>query len=502
MPKIGETLRNRYRLDAMLGEGGMGTVYQAFDTFKNRPVAVKEMRLAEFPADENATRQEEETRQRKSQPVTRGQALKQFRKEADLLVRLHHPHLPEVEDYFDIADQGYFVMTLVEGRNLAQVVAENHRPLPEVLVRGWLEQIFSALEYCHSQGVIHRDVKPENLILTAAGQIYLVDFGIAKSKTESSGSSTTVGARAYTEFYSPPEQRPGGGGTDERCDIYGLGAVMYFLLTATPPQDAQMRSAGETIKWPSSQNPHISTEMDNFIMRCLRLDKRERPQSVAEARALLKGELPGLAPQLEPANRLFGQDDLFQAALKAPPAPAFPEVQAAPVLQPQPPAGIAGPQPPARRKRSFWQRRSLWAVGGGLLLLVLAGVLLGASLAGKSISPRTALRQLQAAEDRYQVLETYALIVDTPHGLLANDRGVDMGLLSVALSRGPAHGLLKLSSDGSFTYVPEQGFSGMDGFSYQYVPLDAGDSSLRSAPIPVSIEVTPLVRLWLPLIAK
>lgn len=578
MLEVGDSylLRDRYRIDALLGEGGMGTVYKAFDTLKNRFVAVKELRLTDIPADPDATIREDSTCQRNSRPVTRDQALKQFRKEADLLIGLTHENLPEIEDYFDLGEQGYFVMTLIEGRNLAQVVEEEHGPLPEETVRTWLKQIISALAYCHANQVIHRDVKPENLILTPQGKIYLVDFGIAKTMERKESSHTTIGARAFTEHYSPPEQRPGGRGTDERTDIFSLGAVLYFLLTGEAPEDVQMISSGETVRWPSRFNPQISPEMDNMIMRCMRLDKRERPQSIADVEALLVAKNFGVA-EVEPSIRQFEQDRLLQAALKPERSSPFPEEKAIPVFpvrasfpevrahpaQPSspPPPSIsatpvltplkpdrsesspastrkplsAAPTPvypvrprsadtvapanspavssvarssirsglrPSSQKSKNGSRRWLLVIIAGLLMFILAAALLGMGLLGDMSSMRNALRQVKALGDRYEVMETYALIVDTPQGLLANDRDVDMSILSVGLSNGPAHGLLKLNTDGSFTYVPERGFTGTDTFSYQFVMRTSSGKTNYSESIPVVVNVSPLFRVWLPLVRK
>jgi serine/threonine protein kinase len=566
MLKTGDLLHDRYRIDTLLGEGGMGTVYKAFDTQKNQFLAVKELRLAIAPVDEEVTNHEDSTLQHNSHPVTRDQALKQFRKEADVLIGLSHDNLPKIEEYFDIADRGYFVMTLIEGSNLAEVVEEKDGAIPEETVRVWLKQLISALAHCHANGVIHRDVKPENLILTPEGKIYLVDFGISKTLVERESSHTTIGARAFTEHYSPPEQRPGGHGTDERTDIFALGAVLYFLLTGEAPEDVQMISAGATVKWPSSINPQISPEMDNLIMRCLRLDKRERPQSLANVEALLASKSFGKMAEKDATNREFDQDRLLQAVLNPvrppsipvtqgqpllPSAPPTPDLQEQAVLTPEdrsrmgtaplkaplpqaqpvipstpqlplsvppipvypvrhstrkpetpvnPTPAVAAPQMnhPIRHRSRSW----IWMAAGGLLILVIAGALLGVGILNQGKSPRAALRQLQASSDIYSVTETYALLKDTSQGLLANDRNVDMAILSVALGTGPAHGLLKLNNDGSFTYVPESGFNGTDTFTYQFVPRTSQDATLRSEPIMVTVSVIPLFRIWMPVIGK
>lgn len=613
MPDTGDILKERYRIDALLGQGGMGTVYRAYDIIQDQHVAVKELRLDSFPLDSDGTIRQDGTRQRTPAVLTREGALKQFRTEAGLLMGLSHDNLPRVHDYFDIGDQGFYVMTLVEGQNLAEVVEKAGKGLPEETVRDWFSQIASALAYCHQHGIIHRDVKPENLILTPHGKVFLVDFGIAKSNTDAHTSMTTIGARAFTEHFSPPEQRPGGSGTDQRTDIYAFGAVLYFLATGQVPLDVQRRTSDATLRLPSTLNPEISPAMESLIMRCLRLPKAERPQSIADMHLLLEAAVPASLPEMNSADRQFDQDRLLQAALKpARPSPLpeveakpvapqpipevkakpaaplpFPEVRARPVEQPRsvpastlpplspvnppgntpprpslpvnppvvtppkasPPLGVPPkpispvmlPSPPASpiplppahqrvipparpvkspganllvtppirtgsrskpQKPKLFQRRWLLIFGGGLVLLLLAGTLLSAVLPGLRTSPRSALRQIQALGDRYEVMESYALIVDTPHGLLANDRDVDMSVLSVGLATGPAHGLLKLNTDGSFTYVPEQGFFGLDTFRYQFVARSSAGETLYSAPFPVMVNVIPLFRIWLPLVQK
>ena len=254
MLKIGEELHGRYRIDALLGEGGMGAVYQAFDWLKQRKVAVKEFLLRNLPSEGDSPEIESTQAHRGSKPLTREQALLQFRREAELLSRLTHPNLPEVLDFFTQEDQGYIVMTLIEGKDLYSLIEEHNAPFPEEQVRKWLEQILNALAYCHSHNVIHRDLKPENLILADDGKIFLVDFGIAKTLGTTS-TLTTVGATALSPGYSPPEQYAGVGGTDERSDIYSIGAVLYFLLTGKNPVESTMRLAGDPLESPSIKKP-------------------------------------------------------------------------------------------------------------------------------------------------------------------------------------------------------------------------------------------------------
>ena len=247
--KVNDVLHSRYRIESLLGEGGMGAVYRAVDLLHDQSCAVKEFRLGYLPAeDETRLRSAgDETLLRSRKKVTtntRQKASEQFFREAKLLANLEHPSLPKVTDYFSEGEDHYLVMNLIEGQDLATVLEKAEgRPLPEGQVMGWMTQVMEALRYCHEQGVIHRDVKPANVIVTEAGKAYLVDFGIAK--TNGSAGETTVGARATTPGYSPIEQYGQGGHTDARSDIYSMGAMLYALLTGQEPLEATERLTGE-----------------------------------------------------------------------------------------------------------------------------------------------------------------------------------------------------------------------------------------------------------------
>ncbi|MFC2046573.1 serine/threonine-protein kinase, partial [Chloroflexota bacterium] len=177
---IGQVLQDRYRIDALLGQGGMGAVYRGTDLRFNTPVAIKENQL-----------------------IT-PESQKQFAREAGLLHRLRHPNLPRVTDHFFIPGQGqYLVMDYIEGEDLNQVLARLG-PVPQSQALEWIGQVLEALEYLHSEGIIHRDAKPANVKITPKGQVFLVDFGLAKVYDPLR--RTTTGARGVTPGYAPPEQ--------------------------------------------------------------------------------------------------------------------------------------------------------------------------------------------------------------------------------------------------------------------------------------------------------
>jgi serine/threonine protein kinase len=205
----GQILNKRYRIVKLLGQGGFGAVYRAWDMNLKRAFALKE-NLELSP-----------------------ESVRQFQREASFLAELHHPNLPRVIDCFSIAGQGqYLVMDFIEGDTLWDKFTQAGGRLPESQLIPWIGQVCDALTFLHTQKppVIHRDIKPANIKITPEGQVMLVDFGIAKAYFGQA--QTTVGARAVTEGYSPPEQY-GHGITDGRSDIWGL--VWYHLGLSTPP---------------------------------------------------------------------------------------------------------------------------------------------------------------------------------------------------------------------------------------------------------------------------
>lgn len=273
----GTTLLDRYRIDDLLGAGGMGAVYYAWDTRLNRGVALKENVLATAASNE------------------------QFAREAQTLARLRHNHLPAVHDYFILPTGAqYLVMEYIEGYDLAQVV-KRYGPLPEARVLVWTEQICSALIYLHSQQppIIHRDIKPQNLKVTPQGEIFLVDLGLAK--VGDAQAKTVTGAQGGTPGYSPVEQY-GMGGTDPRSDLYALGATLYTLLTGQVPPESIARVTEMQALVPMRQvRPDVTLTVAQAIESALEVRPTQRPQSVAAFQALLRP--PVQEAKREPAVR-------------------------------------------------------------------------------------------------------------------------------------------------------------------------------------------------------
>ena len=284
----GSILAGRYRIEDKLGRGGMGAVYLAYDQTLNIRVALKENLNANPEAE------------------------RQFKKEAELLAKLRHPHLARVTDYFILQDQQYLVMDYVEGIDLHARAAQAPPTIDEVL--RWGRDLGSALTYLHTrpQPIIHRDIKPANVKVQPDGTLFLVDFGIAKI-FEHDQAATTTGARGLTPGYSPPEQY-GGARTDARSDIYALAATLYSLMTHQSPPDSIERMLNkEHLKPASSINPGVPPHVDAALERAMAVDMEDRFPDIATFMAALRGDLA--------METIRGPAALAAAASTAPHAP-------------------------------------------------------------------------------------------------------------------------------------------------------------------------------------
>ncbi len=340
----GTMLENRYRLESLLGKGGMGAVYRAWDTRLEQWVALKENTLAT------------------------PEARIQFEREAKVLARLHHTNLPKVSDHFITADGNqYLVMTFIAGVNLAELLAARGRQAP-AQVSAWFTQVCDALSYLHSQNppVLHRDIKPQNIKVTPEGQAFLVDFGL--SKVGGGGQSTIAGAQGVTPGFSPWEQYGGQAHTDHRSDIYALAATLYAMLTGETPPDSVRRMAGEVLKPPRVLNAGLNAALEKALLHGLETLPQNRPANVEEFRLEVEASL-GQGPVVTPPP----------VTVAAPPTQVAPPTEVA-----APAAGASAPRPAsapvAVRRGSPVPAWALMAIGAVAIVLLVVGVV---SLGGR-----------------------------------------------------------------------------------------------------------------------
>jgi eukaryotic-like serine/threonine-protein kinase len=275
-----ELFAGRYRLGDRVGSGGMSTVVLAMDERLERNVAIK--LLAEHLADDD-------------------QFVVRFRREALSAARLVHPNIVQVYDFGTDEKSGrqYIVMEYVEGSSGAEILREQGvLPVQEAL--GILAQACRGLDYAHRSGVLHRDVKPGNLLRSRDGVVKLADFGIAKTPAEDS-SITQVGSVLGTAAYLAPEQAAGQEST-ARSDIYALGVVAYQFLSGRLPYEAQsitelaLKQQREAPPLLDQLNPDISPELAAAVDRTLELEPEARYATAEEMRVALSEAARGIAP--------------------------------------------------------------------------------------------------------------------------------------------------------------------------------------------------------------
>ena len=292
---IGKSL-GRYEILEEIGEGGMAVVYRANDSRLDRDVAIKVIRKGAFPADH----------------IDR--ILKRFEREAKALARLSHPNIMKVHDYGEHEGSPYLVMEYLPGGTLKKKMG---KPMPWEQAIQLILPIAEALDYAHSQNMIHRDVKPSNILLTQRGQPMLTDFGIAKILEVEEGQTLTgTGMGVGTPEYMSPEQWKGK--SSPRSDIYSLGVVLYELLAgrkpyiADTPADLLLKQATEPLPRLSAFATGLPTNVEKVLFKALERKPEDRFANMAEfARALeaLQKGTPVPVPkrQMEDSQATFDQ---------------------------------------------------------------------------------------------------------------------------------------------------------------------------------------------------
>ncbi len=427
-PLVGRVLDQRYRLTSLLARGGMGTVYRAVDERLDRPVAVKVMHTS-LAADP--------------------EFVERFTREARSAARLSAPEVVAVFDQGHDAGTGaaYLVMEHVEGRDLRALLRERGA-LPADRALSLLEPVLRALAAAHRAGIVHRDVKPENVLLGDDGRVKVADFGLARA-VETSALTATRGMVLGSVAYLAPEQIDSGR-TDPRTDVYAAGIVLWEALTGTPPFSADsavqvlFRHVNEDVPPPSTVVPDLPAALDDLVVRATRRDPSQRPVDagafLAEVRLLREdlGALPGGPPE--------------RLAAPGPAAPVAPRsdtlVVPLPVDlrtdEPARPAPDAAPGRPVPRRRRLLVLVALvllgaLAVGGGWYLgagrFTRAPAVLALSQADAEQRLRVAGLSAALQEPRFdETVPAGAVLDQSPD---PGDRVRKDGTVRLVLSKGP-----------------------------------------------------------------
>ncbi len=369
----------RYRILRELGRGGMGVVYLARQTLMNRQVVIKVISKALLDHPDSVER---------------------FRREVQAAARLSHPNIVAAYDAEQVGELHMLVMEFVPGQSLAEILRRKG-PLSVVHACHFTRQAALGLQHAHEQGMVHRDIKPQNLVMTPKGQVKVLDFGLAKLVSEHGQSKglTSSGAYVGTPDYCAPEQASDARKADIRADIYSLGCTLYCLLAGHPP--FQEETAVQTIfahleKEPlplPALRPNVPADLWQVVARMLAKDPARRYQTPAEV-------AQALAPFCKRGGKA-GPVPPTQA--RAPEVPPPGQTEAAP-RQGTVWAGVGAG---AERKRGGRPRGTGFGIPGCLGLLIVAGVLIGLGVGGIAL-----LHPPASLVDSHRTTEAQPLLID------------------------------------------------------------------------------------------
>ena len=283
---IGQSIEN-YRIEELLGQGGMGSVYRATDTSLDRAVALKIMNPG---------------------VATNADFLRRFKSEARVLGRLQHPNIVNVYTFRHVDSHLIIVMEYVGGGTLSDLI-DQHGAIPVSQSVDLLKQSLTALDFAHSSNIIHRDIKPPNILLTEEHQVKVSDFGLAKIQEDSNATMVTrVGMTGGTLHYMPPEQTEALSNVDHRGDLYSLGMTFYQMLAGRVPFDRNSSAFSilraidqQKIPAPDSFNSSIPKSLVEIVMKSIKKYPDDRYQSATEMMEAINHfqETLGQAPEPE-----------------------------------------------------------------------------------------------------------------------------------------------------------------------------------------------------------
>ena len=373
---VGKALQGgKYTLEEPIGQGGFGVTFRAIHHYLGQTVVIKTL---------NPTTQ--------SNPQY-AEFERQFRDEARRLAACVHPNIVRVNDFFIEDNVPYLVMDYIPGQNLEQVVFPDH-PLPEAIAIHYIRQIGAALQTVHQNGLLHRDVKPQNILLRQGTQeVVLIDFGIAREFTPG---ATQTHTSLISSGYAPIEQYVAHEKRTPATDVYGLAATLYALLTAQVPVASILRDR-QPMPAPRDLQPYLSPAVNQAVMRGIAVEMRYRPETVAEWLNLLpnptiSGQASGSAsgkPPIPPfslANPAGGNPSTMATLAVSPRSPARPPISAstAETIAPAPDGfkQIAAPSVGENRPHRGW----IWALMGLAAIVGIAVAAVSMVLSGSQQS--------------------------------------------------------------------------------------------------------------------
>jgi formylglycine-generating enzyme required for sulfatase activity len=295
----GYLLNHRYSIQKCLGQGGFGITYLAYDPILNLEVCIKELYISGY-----STRGVNNTVQSQMNGgLTFQNFIKRFIQEAQQLAPFRHPNIVRVLDVFEHNQTAYMVMEFVAGETLKHKI-QREGAMNAADAINLFNQLFDAVEEVHKKGLLHRDIKPDNIMLTSDGRVVLIDFGSARDFTEGQTSTQTA---MITPGYAPPEQYSDRNQRGTYTDIYALGATLYYLLTGEKPIAATERHL-EVLLPPHELKSDISILISNAVIKAMELKPNNRFQQIKDFREYLKTpKPPGPSETLNKIKKLFNE---------------------------------------------------------------------------------------------------------------------------------------------------------------------------------------------------